>query len=425
MARRRAFGYVRKLPSGRFQAMYTGPDGLRRTAPGTFTTKTDAAQWLTRVEMTIVEGRWRDPVHGREEFGSYAERWIDERPNLRPRTVDLYRWTYQRHLALQLAGVRLEDMTPMVVRRWRAALLDAGVSTSMTAKAYRLLRAILNTAVDDDILDRSPCRIRGAGDEKPAERPILSVRQVQQLCMAVPPRFSAFIAVTTFASLRWGEVTALRRQDVDLAAGLVTVRAAWVERSDGSLELGPPKSHAGLRRVAIPEPVTAMLAAHLQAYVPDAPAALVFATVNGRPLRRSNFNKSVNWAKLVNDLGVPRLHLHDLRHTGNTLAASTPGASTRDLMQRMGHDDMRAALIYQHITAGADRRIADALRGGIEDAQAAEKPAEVLRLSARGAHDGARPTRRRKVRTTRSPANAYLFDGAGDENRTRTVSLGS
>jgi hypothetical protein len=85
----------------------------------------------------------------------------------------------------ELGPIRLGDLTPLVVRRWRATLLDEGVSPAMVAKAYRLLRAILNTAVDDDIIDRNPCRIRGGGDEKAAERPTLSVAQVQQLAMLV------------------------------------------------------------------------------------------------------------------------------------------------------------------------------------------------------------------------------------------------
>jgi hypothetical protein len=198
--------------------MFTAPDGLRRAAPSTFVTKTDATLWLTRVEISIADGRWRDPVQTRELFGSYAERWIRERPNLRPRTVDLYLWLYQRHLAPQ---------------------------ASRASRAHH--------------------------------------PQVQALCMAVPPRFSAFIAVTTFASLRWGEVTALHRRDVDLIAGVVTVRAAYVERSTGALELGLPKSRASMRTVALPQPVVAMLAAHLDAYVPTDPDALVFTGPTGRP----------------------------------------------------------------------------------------------------------------------------------------------
>ncbi|MDT4931453.1 MAG: hypothetical protein QOF92_4320 [Pseudonocardiales bacterium] len=146
--------------------------------------------------------------------------------------------------------------------------------------------------------ERGGLRSGGAGDEKPAERPVLTMRQVQALCMVVPPRFSAFIAVTTFASLRWGEVTALHRRVIDLGAGVITVRAAFIERSSGALELGPPKSRASVRAVALPRPVVAMLAAHLDAYVEVNPDALAFTGPTGRPLRRSNFNRAVRWREI-------------------------------------------------------------------------------------------------------------------------------
>ncbi|WP_199808572.1 tyrosine-type recombinase/integrase [Streptomyces sp. NRRL S-146] len=74
--------------------------------------------------------------------------------------------------------------------------------------------------------------------------------------------------------------------------------------------------------------------------------------------RRNHFNRL--WRKACNEAGIKGLHFRDLRHTGNTLAAST-GASTRELMTRMGHSTARAALIYQHASAARDRLIADAL----------------------------------------------------------------
>ena len=78
-----------------------------------------------------------------------------------------------------------------------------------------------------------------------------------------------------------------------------------------------------------------------------------------------NFNKRVRWVENVAAIGAPGLHFRDLRHTGNTFAAMS-GASLRDLMTRMGHDSMRAALIYQHKTQGADRKIADRLEALIQ-----------------------------------------------------------
>ncbi|MEV1293945.1 tyrosine-type recombinase/integrase [Pseudonocardia sp. NPDC049635] len=108
------------------------------------------------------------------------------------------------------------------------------------------------------------------------------------------------------------------------------------------------------------------LVEHLHEYVGPAPEALLFTGPKGGALRRAHFNNLVRWVETVRKLGAPGLHFHDLRHTGNLWAAQT-GASTRDLMSRMGHDDMRAALIYQRATSAADRRIADGLSGLVDD----------------------------------------------------------
>jgi integrase len=86
----------------------------------------------------------------------------------------------------------------------------------------------------------------------------------------------------------------------------------------------------------------------------------------GGVLRSSNFYQRVKWTKTVADMGMPGLHFHDLRHAGN-LSAAQAGASTRDLMARMGHDDMRAALIYQKATSEADRLIAERLSALVTD----------------------------------------------------------
>ena len=291
----------------------------------------------------------------------------------------------------------------------------------MTAKAYRLLRAVLNTAVDDDVLERNPCRIKRGGDEKPPERPTLTVEQVQALAMLMPPRWSAFVLVTVYGCLRWGEITALTRKDIDLDAGAVMVRFAYIERSDGSLQLGPPKSRASRRRIDLPMPVVEVLRSHIAHYVRDDPDALIFTGPKGGPLRRSNFNKLVGWEQARATLGVPHLHLHDLRHTGNTPAAGTPGTSTRDLMERMGHDSMRAALIYQHATRDAGRRIADSLQAEIERRESSAN----RHVVARGQSRTRRAATRKLDQTPRRPGIRGLQLGAGDENRTRTVSLGS
>jgi hypothetical protein len=119
MTSKRRFGRVRKLPSGRYQARYNGPDGIDRPAPNTFTRKTDAERWLATIEAEIVKGSWRDPDLGRVALGAYLTEWIDHRPGLRPRTLDLYRWLYRRYLEPTLRDLPLKDLTPGTVRAWR------------------------------------------------------------------------------------------------------------------------------------------------------------------------------------------------------------------------------------------------------------------------------------------------------------------
>ncbi len=209
----RRFGYVRKLPSGRYQASYLGPDGRRRTAPDTFERKKDADVYLSHVETLIAGGEWTDPTRAKVRLGDYADRWINERAGLRPRTVELYRWLLGKHIAPHLGAVPLGVLSTAMIRQWRSELLAVGVSDTMAAKSYRLLRAVLNTAVDEDrILPRNPCRVRGADKETPAERPVLTVTQVFDLADAMPyRRLRSLILVAAFTSLRWGEATALRR----------------------------------------------------------------------------------------------------------------------------------------------------------------------------------------------------------------------
>lgn len=359
--KKRRFGSIRKTPLGEFQASYVGPDGRRHFAPHRFKRMTDAERWLTRIEAAIISGDWTDPERAKVHLADYAERWIRERPDLRPRTTALYRWLLGKHIAPYLGEVELGRLSAAMIRQWRADRLAAGVSVSVTAKAYRFLRGVLNTAVDPDaIITRNPCRVPGADRETPEERPVLTVAQVFDLADRVPARFRAMILLTAFASLRFGEVTALRRCDIGEGASSVRVARAFVEVPEQGLVAGLPKSRAGVRTVIVPAAIRPEIVKHLDEYVDSADDSLVFTGQTGGALRRPNFNQRTRWTKVVAEMGLTGLHFHDLRHAGN-IWASKAGMSTKDLMARMGHDDMRAALIYQRATSEADRMIADRL----------------------------------------------------------------
>ncbi len=384
MTSRRYFGSLRQRESGRWQIRYRTRDGRRVSYPTTYLRRADAARVLAELERQAGSGGLPDRTGSRVTFGAYAERWIEQHPRLRPKTVDVYRSLLRRHLEPRLGPVPLGRLDMATVRAWRAALLGEGVSPTMVAKSYRLMRAILNTAVtEDELIAVNPCRIKGAGEERAAERPVLSLDQLYELVELVPLRWKAFMLLKTFASLRWGEITALTRCDLDLEHCTVSIRRQFVTAS-GGLQIGPPKSRAGERMVSFPRAILPVLVEHLDEYSGPGPDGLVFPNEHGDPMHRGNFNSAVGWSRIRQQLGVPTLHLHDLRHTGNTMAAQS-GASLRDLMSRMGHDSPAAALIYQHSSRVADEGIAAAL-----DARLAARTAEgqVKSQTASGARVG-------------------------------------
>ena len=170
-----------KLPSGRWQARYPGPDGLARPAPTTFPTKTDATVWLSHVEAAEARGEWFDPDAGR--CRSERMRAVDRGAPLVEADGRQVRALLRLHLQPQLGMVDLVDITPARVRAWRAGLLaDAGAVDRRPA--YRLLRAVLQTALDDELMRRNPCRIKGADqDNSPSGRgPVAEVYAIAERC---------------------------------------------------------------------------------------------------------------------------------------------------------------------------------------------------------------------------------------------------
>jgi integrase len=382
--RARSFGTARRLPSGRWQVRYYDQAGVRHTAPRTFPSKADANRYLAQVEADLLRGAWTDPRLARITFGEWVERWWPTTADLRPGTRTFYDYLLRRLLLPEFEGTPLGRIDAMTVRAWLAGLHEDGEVTPTTiAKAYRLLRRILNVAVEAGYLPRNPAAIKGAGLERAAEMRHVSIPQLHALAEAVPGRYRALVLVAGYSGLRWGELVGLRRRRVDLAGDRIHV-VEQVAEVAGKFIISPPKTAAGQRVVVLPAVAVAALAEHLEHSAAPEPEGLVFASGRGTYLQRSNFSRLV-WRPAVQQLGLDGLRFHDLRHTAATLAAAA-GATTRELMERMGHTSPAVALRYQHVMADRQGAIAAALDGLARDAQRAGR----RRRRARGGHDGSR-----------------------------------
>jgi len=351
---RRHFGSVRKRPSGRWQALYWQDERVQ--SAGTFATKADALACLSAMETDQRRGKWIDPRGGRVTLYSFANEWLQHRTDLAERTAELYRHVLDKHILPVLGTATIAELSPTKIRVWHSNIAKDHPATA--SKAYRLLSSIMRTAVVDGIVMTTPCKVEGAGAEHAAERPTASVVEIQSLSRAMPEHLRIVVQFATWCQLRRGEILGLRRNDIDSKYDVIHIVQSRTFGLDGKPIVKLPKTAAGRRTISVPRPVMKALVQHLETFTGPEPEALVVAGRAGVVLSRGALQGS--WERARLDIGRPELRLHDMRHTGLTLAAAT-GATTAELMHRAGHASAPAALRYQHATRDRDRRLSVAL----------------------------------------------------------------
>jgi integrase len=225
------------------------------------------------------------------------------------------------------------------------------------AQAYRLLRAVLNVAVDEELIPANPCRIRGADKAKSRERQVASIEELGELAASVPDRYRAAVLMAAFTSLRSGELFGLQRKHINLLRQEIKIEQQLIGEVDGSPIFGLPKTESSLRTVSLPSELLSVIEEHLSQFTSAHPDSLIFSTCNGTPITNA---RKTWWHTARRKVGLRELSWHDLRHTGQTCIANR-GATVRDIQRRAGQSTERAALLYLHGSADRDRKIAESL----------------------------------------------------------------
>lgn len=373
-SRRRQFGELSKLPSGKFRARFYGPDGLRYSAPHTFLTERDARRFLSIQEGAISAGNWtpptkQDPHEVTTNFVEYFNQRLKlwQARTVRPikaSTAALYRKLLRLELEDTFGGRALDEITPALVEDWYAKSMAGGKPTQ-TNNAYGVLRRVMADAVKAGLVPRNPCTVEGAGKPAPKHEGVaLTHQDLADYLAAVPEHRRTLLLLLGSTALRVGEALALRRSDVDLKTGLVEVRQA-VSRFEGAVHFDDPKTVAGKRRVFLPPAVLEAVKEWVRSQPMRGSDALLFSASDGvSPLNQSVVREA--HMKGREAIGRPSMHLHDLRRTVATLAAQE-GATVKELMVMLGHTTPTMAMRYQ--AAEDDRLKALAARWDAAHAQ--------------------------------------------------------
>lgn len=356
-AAKRRFGRVRKLPSGRWQARYRGPDGIDRPAPETFATKRDADRWLTLAEAEIARGKWVDPEAGQQTVREWSARWFASlSPHLKVKTRATYASLLKTTVLPRFGELPVAAVRPIMVGEWVASLTGRGLSPSRVRQSYRLLSQLMSAAVDNDLIPVTPCRRVRLPRMPETEPHILTVEEVERLIAACRPPHGLLVQLLAYGGLRIGEAFAVRRRNVDLDAGRLTVAEALTEVA-GRHTFDTPKSHQR-RDLLLPAFVVAELRRHL-AELADSPDALLFLSRAGRPFHYNSWRRTY-FDPAVEAAGLTDVTPHDLRASHATWIADSHGIMAA--ARRLGHAHASVTTRhYARVVEGTDVEIASSM----------------------------------------------------------------
>lgn len=279
---------------------------------------------------------------------------------LKVRVEDARLWAQKNGVEVKATG----KLPQRVITVWKEAGAPimkphSKIPTGETkiAQAYRVLRAVLNVAVDEDLIPSNPCRIRGADKARARERRVATVEELGELAAAVPDRYRAAVLMAAFTSLRSGELFGLQRRHINLHRQEIHIEQQLIGERNGAPIFGLPKTDSSIRIVTLPAELISVIQEHLDSFTGSHPDSLMFSTSNGTPITNA---RKTWWHTARRKVGLPDLSWHDLRHTGQTCIANR-GATVRDIQRRAGQSTERAALLYLHGSADRDREIAQSL----------------------------------------------------------------
>ncbi len=303
----------------------------------------EALRQRTRIEARLLDQRTGGPVASKITFGQFAGEWMGGRAAfVRPTTLALERHLLTAHLRPAFGARALAGITAHDAATWAGKLAPRRSATAR--RAWQLLSTILEAAGRAGHLGANPLRGVPGPKAGPRRRAVPSVEDVCRLLEATPQRWRTVLLTFALTGLRWGELAALRPEDVTFdggayGAGRISVRR---NRPAGRREEGEPKSQAGWRAIDLVPPLRAALLDHA------ARGGRVFTGARGGPLDHRTFARTV-WIPTLEAAGLLGLHLHDLRHFFASLLVAW-GESPLYVAGQMGHASPAITLaVYGHL----------------------------------------------------------------------------
>jgi integrase len=363
-----------------------------------FTRKTDAERFESRVRLARELGEVLDLDRGTETVAEFIERWWREYAmvSLEDNTRKGYGQVWEKHLRGRIGGYRLRDASPAVVHGVKSDLLSGGVGAPTIRKALALLSAIFRCAVEWDRIDRNPVRDVSMPVAKRSRhvRPVspATVEAMRaRLLLAEAERDAAIVSALAYSGIRPEELRGLRWSDV-------RERTVLIERAAAGSAVKATKT-GQIRSVRLLAPLAEDLCRWREAS--PSQCELVFPTLRGTVWTDYDWRnwRSRVYRPLAESVGLTDSRPYDLRHSFASLLIHE-GVSAVEVARQLGNSPAVALNTYSHVFEEldpADRLPAEAAiwmartefevreeyaEGGTEEGNRAPEPASILEADA-------------------------------------------
>jgi integrase len=362
-------GHTRRHGKGWAYVVDVGPDPAtgkrRRKWKGGFPRERDAREALNVVLTQLAEGRYTAPS-GTTVASFLIDEWLPSREHrVRPSTLLSYRQALDGRVVPRIGALELRELRPKHVAELYSALLESGGRDArrgpgLSARTVRYTGMLFTRALDDAVrlgyLSTNPAKLVERPRPREREMATWTAPEARRFLEHVrEDRLYALWALYLTTGLRRGEALGLRWGDVELDAGRLAVRRTLIA-VDGKPAWSEPKTERSRRVVALDVETVAVLRVHRTRQLEERLAlgtgyrdnGLVYATVAGHELHPDNVTNAFD--RHVKAAGLPRIRLHDLRHSAATLLLEE-GVPLKVVSERLGHSSIAiTGDLYQHVT---------------------------------------------------------------------------
>jgi len=338
-------------------------DGQRRQRwHGGFSTRRDAQAALTAILGQLQQGTYAEP--SKQTLAKFMREWLaSSRASVRPSTWTAYKMLTEAHIIPVLGAIPVQRLTAVRLNSFYGDLLLNGRrhgGGGLSARTVRYAHATVHKCLADGVrLGLLPQNVaHQATPPAPSPRQELRTWTAAELRRflesAQDERLYAALVLAATTGLRRGELLGLPWRNLDLDAGRIAVTQTLIPVGY-AITYGTPKTAKGRRSVALDGFTVAALRAHRVRQLEERFAlglgmpgddGLVFTNIDGTPMHPNHFSSSFD--RLVKAAGLPRIRLHDLRHTHATLALQA-GVHPKVVSERLGHANIAITLdCYSH-----------------------------------------------------------------------------